>query len=340
MRFTSAAILAILVASGAQATLTPLSTETATIADLPTPQAIFDNAVIAVGGKEAVEGIKTLHATLSMDMMGMVITMDTKWARAGGRHHTMNLPFGEMVMGTDGKIKWKKDPAGYALLEGDEARQFDSQVDMFGIILDPHRRARQDSKKIEVVGKEKFLDIECYRMSIVGKDDEKADVFFEVETGMPVGSKQAVETEMGPMTSTIHFTDWKPEAGVKFFRTIKITTDNPMMPEMQMKVTKIEVNKVPDEIFVLPDEVKKLAEAKAAGKAEEEIILEDLSPEQQDQVKQILSSLKAAGKDAMKQQLPQMEQGARFAPPEIQTMLKYLAQEIKKELARLEVGGG
>ena len=343
MRLTGSIVLAVAVAGGVHSWSMPAMAQadgtTTAATGMPAPEKIMDAALKAVGGKEAVESIKTLHAVMSMDMMGMEITMDTKWSRAGGRLHKMSMPMGEMLMGTDGKVKWKRDPMGYALIEGEEAKQFDSQVDMFGMVLEPHRKMKENVKSIEVAAKESFEGVECYRLHIVDKDDEKSNVFFEVESGLPRGLRHTVETEMGPMTSTILFKDWQPEAGVKFFRAIKITTDNEMMPEMEMKVTKVVANKIEDSEFALPDEVKKLAEEAKNAPPAEEIKLEDLSAEHQAQVKQILDSMKQAGKDVIKQQLPQMEQGARYAPAEMQPMFKYLIQELKKELARTDSGG-
>ncbi len=343
MRLTSSIVLAVAVAGGVHSWSMPAMAQadgTVAASDLPSPEKIMDAALKAVGGKEAVESIKSLHTVMSMDMMGMEITMDTKWSREGGRLHKMSMPMGEMLMGTDGKVKWKKDPMGYALIEGEEAKQFDSQVDMFGFVLEPHRKMKENVKSIEVASKETFDGVACYRLHVVDDDDEASNIFFEVESGLPRGLKHTVETEMGQMTSTVHFKDWQPEAGVKFFRAIKITTDNQMMPEMEMKVTKVIANKTESSEFALPDEVKKLAEDAKNAPPAEEVKLEDLPADQQAQVKQILDQMKQAGKDVIKQQLPQMEQGARYAPPEMQPMFKYLIQELKKELARPDGGSG
>lgn len=340
VRVTLAAAVMVLGAGFIPAQAVSASAACVALAENPTPDELFDKAIKAVGGKEAVDAIKSLHAKMQAEMMGMELQMENKWSRAGGRLHKIVLPFGETLMGTDGKVKWKQDMMGYALLEGDEAKQFDNQADFFGVVLDPKTRAKRDAKSMEVKGKETFEGVECFRLNMIGSDDEVVDLFFNAETGLPMGSRQKAETEMGPMTSTALFAEWKPEAGVKFFRTIKIKTDNPMMPEMELKITTLEVNKLSDDAFALPEEVKKLHADKDKPKpAEPEVKLEDLPSDQREQAKMIIGQMTEGGAAAIKQQLPQLEQGVRYAPEELRTMLKYIVQELKKELTRLEGGG-
>jgi hypothetical protein len=250
-----------------------------------------------------------------------------------------------MEMGTDGKIRWRRTPMGYAVLKGRDSDQFEGQVNLFMIVLEPHRLAEEEVASIDVAGTESFAGAECRRVHYVGRDGREGDVFFAVRDGLPVGMRQVEQTPRGEAVSVVLLKDWKEEAGVRFFRTMSVESAGagamPPMPPMTLRVTRLEVNTVNEDAFALPPEVLRLAQADddeppAAG----EIRLSDLTPAQQAQATEIIEGIKRAGSAApVRSTISSLEQAARYAPQEQKKMYEYVVQELKKYAARLEGGG-
>lgn len=309
-------------------------------ADLPGVDEVIAGSLRAVGGKEAVEKVKTLHAVFTINFGGQEIVNDTGWSRAGGRLARMSTPMGEVERGTDGKLAWQKTMMGYSLLEGEEAKQVDAQANLYMIVLEPDRLAKEESESIEVAGRESFDGKACYRVHYVAKDGKRGDVFFEVSSGMPVGMRQVAPSPRGEETSTILLKDWKEEKGVKFFRTMVIEARGALdVQAMTMTVTTLEVNTLADDAFAAPKEVERLAEAAKQGPAEGDLALSDLTPAQQTQAKEIIEGLKRMGSPAaVRSTMKSMEQASKHAPVEDRKMYEYIVQELKKHVAALEGG--
>lgn len=332
----------------AAALLTPVWSAAPTVAmvsieartDLPSLDEVIAGAIRAVGGRAAVDKVRTLHSVWEMDFGGQKMVNDTSWSRSGGRLAKMSTPMGEMERGTDGKLFWQKTAFGYSLIEGKEAEEFEGQANLYMIVLEPEKLAKEESKSIEVAGKEVFDGRECYRVHYVDKSDDEGDVFFEVATGLPIGMRQVNATPQGRQTTTVLLKDWKEEQGVKFFRKMEMATSGAVeMPMMSVATTALEVNTLDDSAFAAPDEVKRLAESAEAEPAAGDIPLSDLTPEQQAQAKEMVDGLKAAGSaDVVRSAMSSLEQAARYAPPADRKMYQYITQELKKHLAA--IGGG
>ena len=314
--------------------------------DLPSADEIFASCVKAVGGQEAVDKIKTLHVVSTMKMMGQEMNMDQSWSRDGGRLVRMTMPMGEMLMGTDGKTAWMKGPMGYVLATHEQASQLKGQAGMFMAMLDPKSFARNDIGKLEVVGREPFNEIDCYKLHYVSNDGKDGDVYFDAATGLPVGFEQQAPNPRGGK-NLLKLSDWKEVEGVKFFHTMTMVMpgDGPVMPGPkpdranpstgEINVTKLEVNTLGADVFELPAEVKKLADSSPRDpQLGGEIKLEDLTADQQREAAQMIEGIKQTpGTARIKQMLQPLESSLQMMPPERQKMMRYVIQELKKELS-------
>jgi hypothetical protein len=311
-------------------------------AELPSVDEVFASAIKAVGGEEAVREIKTLHAIFEMDFQGQKIINDTSWSRDGGRLSKMSVPgMGEILQGTDGVTAWRKSPAGYTLLKGVEAKQFEGQANMYRMVLEPDSLAKEDAQSIEVQAREEFSGADCFRIHYISKDSQEGDVFFNAETGLLVGSRQTSQTPRGAQTTTMTLTDWQETAGVMFFRTVNVQTGGGTnMAPMALKATTLEVNTLPADAFALPDEVKKLAEAqKPEAPAAGEIKLSDLGPAEQSQATEMIDGIKGAGDASIvKQTISSLQTAAQHAPEPQKKMYQYVIQELTKYQQKLEGG--
>ncbi len=309
-------------------------------ADLPSIERLTEMTVEAVGGRENIEKIKTLHTVMTMSVGGMNITMDNKWSRSGGRMAKSETPFGNSEMGSDGTTAWTKLPDGsYVILEGDQASQLDSQASMHMGMIDP-KELKKNMETMEVTGREEFDGRMAYKVKFQPKASQGSGfMYFDVNNGMPLGMKQTESTPMGEQTTTMTLADWKTVEGVKFFHTMKVTA--PGMPgggSADMKVTTLEVNKLDESAFALPAQVKEMAAGSGGSEdqgteeaAGDDIKLEDLPEASRDQIKQTIASIKQGGAQAIEAALQQYERALPQIPEgDMKLQLQYMIQELKK----------
>lgn len=320
------------------------SVESATVAasanqdGMPSVEKITEMAVKAIGGRENIDKIKTLHTVLTMSVGGMNITMDNKWAREGGRLTKSETPFGNTEMGSDGTTAWSKLPDGsYLILSEDQVDQLDGQASMHMSMVDP-KELEKNMETMQVVGREEFNGREAYKVRFEPKGSEgHGFMFFDVSDGMPLGMKQTDATPMGEQTTTMTLGEWKTIEGVKFFHSMKV--EAPGMPggSAEMKVTTLEVNKLGEDVFALPAEVEELAANtpepgdNTEGGDADEITLDDLPEAYRDRAKTMVDQMKMGGKEAIARSLPQLESALSSIPDgDDKLTLQYVIQELKK----------
>ncbi|MGD9790950.1 MAG: hypothetical protein AB7Q00_10810 [Phycisphaerales bacterium] len=311
---------------------------------MPSLDSIFDDAAKALGGKSAIEKVKTLHAKGTMSFAEMKVEMEHWWSKDGGRMSKTTLPgMGDMTSGSDGKVYWTKSVMGYDLVSKDDAENQGALIGMHMMLLDPRRFAKDQIKTMAVVGKEQFREAECYKVKQT-KGGQDTFIYYNVKTGMPMGFESPANGMQPRMTMTID--EWKTIEGVKFFHLLRMqgTDSGPELPDGmratpsmgEVKFDTIEVNTVKDDVFALPDEVKALAkDAAAGGGAGGEIALSDLSEEQQKQATEMVENLKKSGVDGTKGALPSLERAAKMMPDSTpqKKMFQYVVQELQKFVA-------
>lgn len=86
---------------------------------------------------------------------------------------------------------------------------------------------------------EKVSDRDAYVIEYTYPSGNKADVYFDAETGLKVKSVKQLETPQGNVTQSISYQDYKPEGGVQFPHTI---TQNVGPQTLKAEVTSLEIN--------------------------------------------------------------------------------------------------
>lgn len=263
---------------------------------LPSIDEVMDKATKAVGGREALDKIKTIRSVMTMNVMGSQATIENKWSREGGRYSNTKSDFGNFELGSNGKTAWRNMPGfGYQVLEGEEANQVDGQASIIMGILDP-KIAKERMDRIEVVGREEFKGRACVKVYFEPKDGEgHGHMYFDEADGLPKGVQQVDITPMGQQISTIELREWKTIEGIQFFHALRVESE--AMPEgaLEMKITTIELNKVQESDFELPRQVKELVDKKVEKNDEnadaapdgnsDEIALDDLPEAYRDRIK-------------------------------------------------------
>ena len=323
--------------------------------DLPSVDDIYENCIKAAGGREAVDAVKTLHAKVTVSMMGMQMPSEQSWSREGGRMMKSTM-MGEMIAASDGTTAWNKSPMGYALASEQEAEQLESQTGMFMFVIDFKKFAKDDMQSLEVVGEEAFDGKPCYKLQFTSKEENQGHVYFDKETGLPAGLTQQEKNEQGEPgdKATMFLKEWKEVGGVKFFHLAAMEIEPaPNSPSAGMAgadgkihaeliIDELEVNTLDAKHFELPEEVKALVKEKesqpepaadddsGATDPAPEIKLEDLTEENQVEATKMIENMKKSG--MIKAVLPQLESGIAQAEGDTKKMIQYVVQELKKEL--------
>ena len=221
---------------------------------LPTPRAIIDRHIAAIGGRAAIVARKSTHATgtVSIPSAGMTGNVDVYAAKPDKSLLRITLGgIGQIEEGFNGTVGWSMSPmTGPTLSQGKELEQkkFDSDF-----LSDLHLDTRYES--MTTVEKADFEGQPCYKIRLVRRGGGEEFEFYDAQTGLKAGGITTRESPMGPITGTTVETDYR-----KFGPLLQATTIKSMAMGLQQVVTltSVEYDKVDPTTFELPTPIKAL----------------------------------------------------------------------------------
>lgn len=222
----------------------------------PEAAEIFEEALDAMGGREALENVKSSSYKGTMTTPMGDVQVESRFAAPDRFLLTQVISgMGEIGMGSNGTTAWRRSPmAGYELLDPEEAKQIIGQTSMHAMLL----RMEEEFETIETAGRETFKESDCYKVRLRNDDEENEQyVYFDIETKLMAGVEAHHTSPQGPITITVQFEDWKEHGDFKLFNRL-ITTQQGM--EMKLQFDEMTFNSVDDAVFELPEEVKSLAQ--------------------------------------------------------------------------------
>jgi hypothetical protein len=248
--------------------------EPTTKKDLPPAQDILKKTVTALGGRRAIDKIESSTTVAEMESpMGMV-AIETHWAKPDRMLIKQSMSGMEFSLGYDGKVGWMMNPMtqAYELLDDDQLDQMRGQAAIHMTLAN----LEKEFKWIETVDVAEFDGRECYKLRVRREaqdaakeetkeivDEEKTHLYLDSKSFLFAGMESESEGPMGPMTTVITFRDWKDHDGVKMFRSM---IAQQMGMELAVTYTSIELNKVDEAVFELPDEVLQMAKERATSR--------------------------------------------------------------------------
>jgi len=222
--------------------------------DLPSARSIIDRHIKAIGGRAAILGHASSHATGTMTMSGAQITgnLDIYGAKPVKSLRKIDLGgIGVVYEGFDGVHGWSVSPmTGPMLTQGKELEEKKFDADFYS---DLHDEGRYVSMK--TVEKTTFEGRPVYKLSLTKKSGGEDFEFYDVETGLKAGAAATRETQMGAVSVTQVQTDYKKFADLLVPTTMKQTAMN---VEQLLKITSVEFDSVPPSTFDPPTEIKAL----------------------------------------------------------------------------------
>lgn len=224
-------------------------------ADLPDARALINKSVTAIGGRAAVLSHKSEHqtGTIVYAQSGMSGTMEVFGASDPDRTFVkVTMPgIGDISSGFDGEHGWDINPmTGPRLLVGTELDQAKLDADFYEELRDP-----KIYPTIHTIARTDFDSHPCYKVSVTSTTGITDIDYYDVSTGLRVGSEQTRDTPMGKITATSTIGDYK-----KFGNLLQPTalTQRAEGVEEKMTIQSVEFDNVDPSVFELPAPIKAL----------------------------------------------------------------------------------
>ncbi|MDA7977224.1 MAG: hypothetical protein MPJ50_00480 [Pirellulales bacterium] len=224
------------------------------VAQNPSADEVIQKYIVATGGKEALEKVKTLQMRGTMQgntQIGPVTADLTIYQRGDAFLLTVAMPgFGDIVKGRNGDLAWgpRKD-GSFGKLEGKEKEQFlrDSQLheQLSWIGYDG-----QVSTKGHVVINGK----PCWHLLFEPSSGNAVDRYFEKDSGLLTKISMVSATETGEVSVETYLSDYRETSGIKTACEIKQVQDaGEQKVETVYRFTEVKANEsIPDSCFEPP----------------------------------------------------------------------------------------
>ena len=242
-----------MLASGAAAALQAQGAAAPSISR-PDAPSIVARHVEAIGGEAAYRAIRSVHAhgKLEIPAQGIVAAFELFTARPARMLYRVTVPgVGRIENGYDGRIGWSLNPiagpellAGRQLVEAAEDAWFDGPL---------HEPARV--RELTTLDQVEFDGRPAWKVRVVFRSGPEQFEYFDVETGLLIGSEAMRATPQGVVPTVNVLRDYQ-----QFGDLLQATTfvQRAMGFEQVVTLTACEYDQVPDATFELPPAIAAL----------------------------------------------------------------------------------
>ncbi len=202
---------------------TPAAPRVAEAKEKPTIDAILNNYVKAVGGKEALEKIKTRTIKAQrVEPDGKTIEAEDVYQKAPNKSLVITT-YGKYVVaeGYDGVNAWKRGNAEEIALNKDESEQIKREAELFqpGNIKGMYAQ-------IGYALTDRLKDREVYVVRATTAGGVRERLFFDAQTGLLVRRVATIMTVLGGFPVQVDYEDYKDFDGVKIPMTTRWAMPN------------------------------------------------------------------------------------------------------------------
>ncbi len=207
-------------------------------ADIPeglTVWKILDNYFEALGGKEAVKGIKTMKTTMKAEVMGQNLEMNA--TKAAPDKSYMEVSMGGMVatkVVTNGEKAMMEQQGRRPPLDEKTTKETILESSMF-----PELQYKEAGVKGKITGIEEVLGSEAYVVEFTYDTGGKVTNFYDKDSWLKVRMLKSAEGPQGTANQTTDYLDYKNVDGIKF--PYLVSQDMGMF-KLEAKVESIELN--------------------------------------------------------------------------------------------------
>lgn len=199
-------------------------------------ESIFNNYLKAIGGKEAVSGVKSVMMVAQAEIQGQKLDLETK-TTATGKSSTVVSMGGNPI-----SKQLYNGETGFMVAQGQKIDFTEEQLAAAKAEANPFPELT--AKDAKVMGIEAVDGKDAYKVAI----SEDTSNFYDVETGLKVKSVKTVSQGAQTMEVPVSYSNYQEVNGIKF----PFTISQSMGPQtFDFKVATIKVNEgVSDEDFV------------------------------------------------------------------------------------------
>jgi hypothetical protein len=216
-------------------------------APLPTVDEVLARSIEAVGGRAAVDAIKSSYTESKTEIKAQGLSVVTRvWSKGDDFYVESDMPgVGLSQVWKKGDDIWSKDPInGMRKLEGKEAHQARWSSDS---LLAANWKKYFD--QAELLGRKQEGERELYEVALTTSAGDRLVLLFDAKTSLPAGQVFEQQTPMGAMAIRIEVGDFREVQGVMVpFRSV---TDMQLMSAVAI-TEKYEVNVEVDDAMLVP----------------------------------------------------------------------------------------
>jgi zinc protease len=248
LRNTTTHVMFLLIAAAAPANA---HAQTKSPAALPSGTTVLARSIAATGADTALPRYRTMRITGAVQQPGQDNPSPITTVRSATGEFRMKIEiegFGTVEQGYADGVAWSIHPEnGPRILEGAQAAQAKRQA----VWLDsPALYQSITTEKIE-----KFNGKSAYRVKAITKEGVETTRFYDVATGLVLGSESLSQTPNGPMPIKTLLSDYKRFGGVMMW-TKQVQDVNG--GENVTTIEKVEFNVVPRAEYALPASIAAL----------------------------------------------------------------------------------
>ena len=224
--------------------------------NLSTPEGVLARAVQAIGGHRELQAIESfyLHGTIRLSSGGPLVEVELATSQGGKVLGVMTfIEAGQSRFGSDGETAWEQNfgvdgtPTWSTIDQAtlsQKVRQM-NWVEWFTMLP-------TQLENIEFEGSVIFDGEECWKLRIKGKGEQYQLAFFSCTTHRPRGRRTIESIQEGDVTVDVYFREWKRVGNLVLFHTVVFDRDG---SQVTMKLDRIELDNVKDELFELPEQI-------------------------------------------------------------------------------------
>lgn len=228
--------------------------QAAPAAPLPSAKDIVAKHLAAIGGEAAFKALKSVHAkgTFELPAQGVKGDLEIMAARPNKILQRAEIPgVGHAESGYDGKNAWSIDPLqGPSLLTGRALNEMTEDAWFDGPLHSPDR-----VKELTTIAKVEFDKRPAYQIKVVHTSGVEQIEYYDVETGLQLGSESQRETPMGVLPVKAMLRDYTKFAGLM---QPTVLVQSTMGIDQVLRISSYEYNTVPATAFDPPPAIKAL----------------------------------------------------------------------------------
>lgn len=212
--------------------------------NLPTVDEVLAKNLQAIGGKAALERIKSRSIKGKMELASLGLS-DVAWEQVqkapNKRYIKMEFPgMTPLVDVFDGVNNWSKDPEGKVLeKKGEELARTRRECEI-------HRelKLKELYQDLRVKGKQKVGDRDAYAIEAKPATGDPETFCFDTETGLLVEWDSSFATEGGKVQIKVRYRDHREVDGLRlpFSTAVEVTPPNGQVFNLTVRCTEIQHN--------------------------------------------------------------------------------------------------